>query len=207
MIDPFRHLGAVTREVDRRQHEGRDCRVVRVSRAYDTSADDLWEALTDAERIPRWFMPIGGELKLGGHYQLQGNAGGTITACEPPRRFEATWEFGGGISWVIVGLAPEGGATRLTLEHLAEPSPHWETFGPGAVGVGWDLSLLGLGQHIEGAPAKDPAATMAWSASEEGKAFARQAAEAWGAAARAAGEDPDEAKAQADRTAAAYTGG
>lgn len=206
MIDPFRHLGAVTREVDRRPHEGRDCRVVRASRSYDTTPEDLWDALTSAERIPRWFMPISGELKLGGRYQLQGNAGGTITACEPPRRLEVTWEFGGGISWVIVQLAPEGEATRLTLEHIAEPSPHWENFGPGAVGVGWDLSLLGLGQHIEGALAKDPAAAMAWTASGEGKAFARQAAEAWGAAAVAAGEDSDEAQAQAGRTAAAYTG-
>ena len=59
--------------------------MVVASRSYDTDIDDLWEAITNAERIPRWFLPITGELRLGGRYQLQGNAGGTITACEPPR--------------------------------------------------------------------------------------------------------------------------
>ena len=66
-----------------------------LTRLYDTSVDDLWDALTSKERIPRWFLPVEGDLKLGGRYQLKGNAGGTITACTPPNHFAATWEFGG----------------------------------------------------------------------------------------------------------------
>ena len=29
--------------------------------------------------------PISGDLRLGGRYQLQGNAGGEILVCEPPQ--------------------------------------------------------------------------------------------------------------------------
>ena len=31
---------------------------------------DLWEALTSAERIPRWFAPVSGDLRLGGRFQV-----------------------------------------------------------------------------------------------------------------------------------------
>jgi hypothetical protein len=30
-------------------------------------------------------MPISGELRVGGSFQLEGNAGGEILTCEPPR--------------------------------------------------------------------------------------------------------------------------
>ena len=101
--------------------------------------------LTASQRIPRWFLPIEGDLKLGGKYQLKGNAGGTITACTPPRQFAATWEFGGGTTWIEVKVAAERGKARLTLEHTAIIEDHWNQFGPGAVGIGWDLAVVGLG--------------------------------------------------------------
>jgi uncharacterized protein YndB with AHSA1/START domain len=206
--DAAHAVGAVVREVRSRQHEGRPAKVVVATRSYDTDIDDLWDALTNPERIPRWFLPISGELKLGGRYQFQGNAGGTITRCEPPRRLEATWEFGGGVSWLTVMLDAESAQrTRLQLEHMAHVEEHWEKFGPGAVGVGWELGLMGLERHVEsrGAPV-DPAAAMAWQASEQGKAFMRASSEGWGRAAIASGEDPDMATAAAARTTAFYLG-
>lgn len=200
-------LGAQFRKVEDRVHEGQPVRVVQAVRRYETDPPDLWDALTSAERIPRWFLPITGELKIGGRYQLQGNAGGVITRCEPPSALDVTWEFGGGISWVQVRLAPDGEGTQLTLEHLAPPNDHWDQFGAGAVGVGWELSLMGLGLHIAaGGVAVDPAEAAAWSASEEGKAFIRQSAAAWGEAQAAEEADPVAARAAAARTAAFYTG-
>ncbi len=85
MIDVIRTIGAVAREVASREHEGRPARVVVATRTYDTTVEDVWDAVTNPERIPRWFLPITGELELGGRYQLKGNAGGEITGCEPPR--------------------------------------------------------------------------------------------------------------------------
>src|SRR5882724_9761276 len=44
-------IGAVTREVTGREHDGRPARVVRASRTYDTTMEDVWDAITNAERI------------------------------------------------------------------------------------------------------------------------------------------------------------
>lgn len=112
-------------------------RVVIASRAYDTSIDDLWDALTTPERLVCWFAQVEGELKLGRKFQVKGNAGGTITACAPPRSFSATWEMGGGLSWINLMLEPtKDGGVHLALEHLAPVGEHWKTYGPGAVGIG-----------------------------------------------------------------------
>ena len=206
-MDLSRHLGAVTRSVANRMHEGRPANVVIASRAYDTTVEDLWDALTNKERIPRWFLPVSGDLRLGGRYQLQGNAGGTITRCEPPRRVAMTWEYAGQVSWVDVKLeATPDGRAQLELEHIALPDEHWDRFGPGATGVGWDMALSGLEQHIATRERVDPAEAMAWFGSEDGKSFVRHSSDDWCRAAIAAGAEQAAATAAAARTTAAYTG-
>jgi uncharacterized protein YndB with AHSA1/START domain len=205
-------FGAESRRVENREHLGKPALVVVAARTYDTTVDDLWDAITTPARLVRWFLPIEGELKLGGRYQLKGNAGGTITRCDRPDALDLTWEFGGGTSWVTLRLARDGGKARLTLEHIAHRDgigeDHLKQFGPGAVGIGWDLSFHGLERHIA-APdvAIDAAAAAAWTQSDDGKAFMRASGEAWGAAHAASGEEPGEARAKAERTIAAYTGG
>ena len=207
-IDPAAALGAVIREVSSREHQGKSARVVVATRRYDTDMDDLWDALTSAERIPRWFLPISGDLRLGGRYQFEGNAGGEITRCEPPRLLSVTWEYGGGVSWLTVTLKDDvTGVTRLELEHIAHVEDGlWDRFGPGAVGVGWDLALMGLARHLDSGAAVDRAAAMAWSTSEQGKSFMRESSEAWGRASIAAGTDEAAAHAAAARTSAFYCG-
>ena len=206
--DPARFLGAVTRTVARRDHDGRPARVIVATRSYDTSLDDLWDAITSAERIPRWFLPITGDLRLGGRYQLQGNAGGEITTCDPPRHLGVTWEFGGQVSWVDVRLSADGGRARLELEHVAHvPDEMWDQFGPGAVGVGWDMTLFGLDNHLGAGGGVDPSNAMAWLTSPDGHAFVRYSSDDWGRAAVADGADPEEARGAAERTTKAYTGG
>lgn len=209
VVDVARLVGAVTREVKSDEREGRPARVVVATRVYDTTLDDVWSALTSAERIPRWFLPIEGELRLGGRYQFKGNAGGTIKACEPPHHLSATWEYGGDVSWVDVRLEAVGDEqTRLTLEHAAHvDGPRWDEFGPGAVGVGWDLGLLGLGLYFESDDSSDVTVEgQAWAISEEGKAYQRQCSDDWCRASIANGTDAVMARAAADRTTAFYTG-
>jgi len=164
--------------------------------------------ITNPERIPRWFLPISGDLRLGGRYQLHGNANGQITACEPPRSFAVTWEFGGQVSWVQVRLTElSDGGTRLQLEHIAHvPDEFWKQYGPGAVGVGWDLAIMGLGRHLSTGAANDPQEVAAWSASEEGKDFVARSSEEWGRASIAAGTDETAARDSARRTTAFYRG-
>lgn len=205
-FDVEHHLGQVQRSVIDLEKDGRAARAVVLSRCYDTGMADLWDALTSPDRIARWFLPIEGDLRLGGRFQFKGNAGGEITDCQPPRHLGATWEMHGDVSWVEVRLAAEGkDRTRLTLTHTAIVGPFWDQFGPGAVGVGWELGLVGLAVHLDnpGAPKVDEAA---FAITPEGKAFMQESASVWGEADVARGEDPGQARAAARRTADFYTG-
>ena len=205
-FDVETNLAATDRSVSSLERDDKPARAVTLSRAYATTVEGLWDAVTNADRIPRWFAPVSGELALGGRYQIEGNAGGLITECEPPSHFAQTWEFGGDVSWVEVRVSDEGAnQARLTLTHTAHLSEHWDTFGPGAVGVGWELGLLGLALHLAH-PDEPKPDEEAFAASPDGRAFTVGSSEGWGRAAAEAGEDPDVAAASARRTAAFYTG-
>ncbi len=200
------HLGAVERSVSSLERAGRPARAVTLARGYDTTLEDLWDAVTNRARIPRWFLPTTGELELGGRYQLEGNAGGLITACERPAHLALTWEFGEDVSWVEVHLADDGaGRARLTLTHTAHVSDHWEEYGPGAVGVGWELGLVGLAIHLA-RPSEPKLDEAVFSASPGGKAFITGSSEGWGQASVLFGTDTEAALAAARRTTAFYTG-
>ncbi|TDC52037.1 SRPBCC family protein [Jiangella ureilytica] len=213
MIDVSEQINSVRRQVGSRTIEAGEARTVVVSQTYPAATEDLWDACTNPERIPRWFSPVTGELKLGGRYQVEGNAGGTVERCDPPKSFAATWEFNGQTSWIEVRLTPEGDErTRFELEHIAlvndEGLAFWDLYGPGAVGLGWDLALIGLTLHFaSGGEQVDPKAVEAWGMSEEGKRFISLASEKWRDANVESGfATPEGAQAAADRTTAFYTG-
>ncbi|MEV4497876.1 SRPBCC family protein [Micromonospora arborensis] len=209
MIDAIEQINAVQRQVGSRTLEAGEARVSTLSQTYQATLDDLWDACTNPERIPRWFLPITGDLRLHGRYQLQGNAGGTIESCDPPHAFTATWEFGGEVSWIEVRLTPvDAEQTRFELDHIAHvDQDRWAQFGPGAVGVGWDLGLLGLASHLAAdGSGVTPEQSAEWSASDEGRRTMELSSHLWCEASIAAGTDADEAKAAAERTTAFYTG-
>lgn len=209
MIETSHQISAVRRTVGSRTLEAGEARVLTISQTYPTTLDDLWDACTNAERIPRWFLPISGDLRLHGRYQFEGNAGGVVQRCDPPKSFAATWEMGDETSGIEVRLTPEGDErTRFTLEHVAHVDDvRWTEYGPGAVGVGWDSGLLGLASHLDadgGGITPDQAAT--WIGSEDGRRFMTLSGEAWAEADIAGGTEPQAARAAAARTIAAYTG-
>ena len=207
-IDILRHIGAITRAISSREVDGQLARVLTASRVYDTDRADLWDALTNVERIPRWFLPISGDLRPGGHYQFEGNAGGEILACDPPQRFRVTWGMQEQVSWLSVSLSEQAdGRTLLHLEHIAHvPDEMWQQFGPGGVGVGWDSGLLGLALYVAGDNQATPDSAAEWMAGDEGREFVRQTSQAWAEAAVADGMAPDVAQAAAALTTAFYLG-
>ena len=208
MIDVDHQINAVRREVGTRVLEAGEGRTVTVRQIYDAVLEDVWDACTNAERIPRWFLPVSGDLREGGRYQLEGNASGTIQRCGPPRGFDTTWEYGGEISWIELRLSEtQDGGTLFALSHIAPVGDtRWAEYGPGAVGVGWDLGLIGLVLHLASGVAVDREAALAWTASPEGREFMVRSSEGWRDAAVAAGDDEEAAQAAAARTIAAYTG-
>jgi uncharacterized protein YndB with AHSA1/START domain len=208
MIDVIHEINAVRRQVGTRTLEPGEARVVTIIRTYNAPVEDVWDACTNPERIPRWFLPISGDLREGGRYQLQGNAGGTIQHCHAPHGFSATWEYGGDVSRIELRLVAEHDQrTRFELEHIAHVGDErWIQFGPGAVGVGWDLGLLGLGRYLESGSAVDPTEVAAWSASDEGQRFITLSSEGWAEASIRSGTEPSLARAAGARTTAFYTG-
>jgi uncharacterized protein YndB with AHSA1/START domain len=207
VVDVVHEINAVRRQVGTRQLEAGEARTITISRTYDATPEEVWDACTNPERVPRWFLPISGELRVGGRYHLEGNASGTIERCDPPRSFVATWEYSGEVSWIELRLsAVPGGGTRLELQHIAHiDDERWAQFGPGATGVGWELGSMGLGRYLASGEGLEPQAVAAWNVSEEGKRFMTQCSESWGEASIAAGTEPAGARAAADRTTAFYT--
>lgn len=216
MVDVSQQVESVTRALRTEEVDGEETRIQTLAQEYPASIEEVWDAATSAERIARWFLPITGELRLGGRYQLEGNAGGEILACAPPEdgraEYRITWEFGGGVSWVTIRLTDAGqDRTRFELEHAARvadvPAEMWDTFGPGATGVGWDGGLLGLSLHLSAVEGSlSPEEAEAWAVTDEGKAFYRAAADGWGEAHVAAGADRETAARGADATFGFYTG-
>ena len=193
MIDIAHELEAVHREVADRSVPAGDAKAVILEREYDAPIEDVWDALTNPERIGRWFLPISGDYRLGGTYQFEGNAGGEIRECDRPNRLKVTWVYGpvksdADISEVELRLSRAGdNRTRFVLEHTAVvPEEFWAMYGPGAVGVGWEGGLLGLELHLRGGSVGDP---LAWQVSDEGREFNTRSSEAWGDAYRAYGAD------------------
>ncbi|MEO6511425.1 MAG: polyketide cyclase, partial [Nocardioides sp.] len=130
----------------------------------------------------------------------------TVESCAAPESFAVTGEFGGMVSWLTVTLTEATEGTTLELVHESPVDPElWAQYGPGAVGLGWDGALLGLGMHVETGEAVDPAYAASFNFSPEGQQLLRAAAEGWRDAAVADGDDPEAAARAADGAYAAYT--
>ncbi|MFL6085913.1 MAG: SRPBCC domain-containing protein [Mycobacterium sp.] len=207
-IDVDHQIKAVQRNVGSRTIDSGEAHVVTFGQTYDTDPADLWDAVTNIERIPRWFLPIRGDLTLGGSYQLEGHANGTVLTCDPPKNFTATWEYGGNVSWIDVSVGGDGpDGARLVIEHIIGVDDEiWREFGPGAVGMGWDSMLLGLAIHVGTGESIDPSFGQQWTGTEDGRRFLTLSGEEWQTANIASGEEPAAARALTDRCIKAYLG-
>lgn len=210
MIDIAAELNAIHRAVGNRP--ATDGAGIVLRRSYPAQVEDVWNAVTDPDRLKRWFLPISGDLRVGGRFQLEGNAGGEILHCEPPRLLTVT--FGSETSVVQLRLSPHpdadpdadpAGATVLELEHLVPLEMAGSTAGALYVGPGWDGGLLGLSLFLRGEVAADPVAA---ANSAEALEFSAQSVQAWTATVESSGTaTADEISAAADIAMAQFSGG
>jgi uncharacterized protein YndB with AHSA1/START domain len=184
MIDIPAQIGAIERSVRRTpRDDGGENVTVLASRTYAADPEEAWSALTDPSRIARWLMPISGDLRQGGSFQLEGNAGGDILECDRPNRFRVT--FGSETSFLEVRLSPDGnGATRLELEHTMPIEMAQSGAGAMWVGPGWDGAMMGLDLHLTGDVIGDP---VAGANSPEALVFSKVAVQKWADAVEASG--------------------
>ncbi|HUP17508.1 MAG TPA: SRPBCC family protein [Acidimicrobiia bacterium] len=192
-MDIATQLKAIDREVTRRPGPHGEEVSVLIRRTYDAAIADVWSALTDPNRMRRWFLPIVGDLRAGGNFQLEGNAGGDIIACEPPHLLKVT--FGGPTSLVELRLSPETeDRTSLQLEHTVPIEFAQSGAGSLFVGPGWDGGFVALDLYLRGEVSDDP---IAAANSSEGQELSKQSVDSWVAVVQASGT------ASADEIAAA----
>jgi uncharacterized protein YndB with AHSA1/START domain len=206
---PTEHLDAVTRRVGTVTRDGEELRNLTVRRTLPVDAPELWRAVTEAERVPQWFLPVTGDLEVGGRYRLEGNARGEVLECVPHERFAVTWVFEGHPSRVDVSLRPVADGTLLQLDHaIPVDDDRLAELGPGTVGIGWELALVALADHLTDTTGVAGPAGSATAQPEERQRFHREVVDGsgreWAAAAIADGEDPERARAAAQRCVAAY---
>lgn len=205
-IEAPAQLDAVTRTVVFSNEEGQSRYSVVLAQELGLSDLDLWPALTDADRLAQWFAPVGGDLRAGGNYTISNNASGIIERCQAPLGFSISWEYEGELSRVGVRLETRDAGTMLRLEHVCDIDGEvYPEYGPGAIGIGWDLALLGLVQHLfHGGSA--PPETTDWIKEAAAMDFMEQSSRAWADAAIAAGADEHHARMAQERCTTAYTG-
>ncbi|MFH5230404.1 SRPBCC family protein [Antrihabitans spumae] len=209
MKDVLDELAAARRTMGTATLPAGDAYTVELRRCYDAPVDEVWNAITDPERLGRWLRPVTGNLRLGGSFELDGGEHGEILHCDPPRRLRVSWLFGPeadewpGTSEVEVLLTPSpAGGTEFELVHAAAVGePMFPTYGPGSGGVGWDLHLLTLARFLADGEVLDHEGL---EESPEGREFIRRSAAAWGHAHLAAGGEPEQVAAAVTATTEFY---
>jgi uncharacterized protein YndB with AHSA1/START domain len=177
----------IYREVGRRRIAAGSARSVLIRRRYDAPIQDVWNAWTDPNRLNRWFLPVTGDLRVGGTFNLEGNASGEIVRCEPPRLLQVTWRYSDRpVDEVELRLSPAGdGDTVLELEHatvskLVEWDGQQVDVIPG-IGSGWELPLTyALPAYLRGELPDKPASEW-FEFTPEVMELDRQLGEAWAA--------------------------
>jgi uncharacterized protein YndB with AHSA1/START domain len=185
VIDIADQLKAVHREVS----AGSDETVgVLLRRTYDAAAADVWDAVTDPDRLRRWFLPVSGDLREGGSFQVEGNASGDVLTCAPPKLLRLTW--GAETSIVELRLTEDGDErTTVELEHTVPKAMAGSGAGALYVGPGWDGAFLGLALFLAGETPEDPVAA---ANSRETQEFNLGSIDAWAAAVESSGTSTDD---------------
>jgi uncharacterized protein YndB with AHSA1/START domain len=126
--------------------------VVRVEERYATDIDDLWSALTDPDRLARWYGQVDGELGLGGEFRMSVDASGwegtgRVEACEPPRRLMVTTkELSESFRKTVEAtLTSEDDHTVLVIEVRGMPLDKIAFFG-----AGWQIHTEDLAAYLAG---------------------------------------------------------
>ncbi|WP_193106564.1 SRPBCC domain-containing protein [Brachybacterium sp. FME24] len=213
-------------EVTRTVSPAKAGNTVSLAQTFPVDPEELWSALTIGDHLTAWFGRASGEVAEGGRFELPDmETRGSLLAVDAPHRLLLTWESGGSTSEMELLVTPveaapattadtdadashggTGGGSRFELRHTVPADAHWATFGPAAVGCGWDAALYALALHLE-----DPSAELMdrlgrFAGSPAGAEFTRATADAWFEAHVASGSDKKPARKASVRTAAFYLG-
>ncbi|MCW3013283.1 MAG: hypothetical protein JWO02_375 [Solirubrobacterales bacterium] len=141
-------------ELRRRTIPAGQARVAVFTRTYRTTVADLWDACTNPERLRRWYVPVTGDLRVGGTFQQVKMGSGTIVVCDAPHLLKLS--LGGGADEIEVRLSPgaQDGTTTLEVQHATTLDAHnigGEMYDAiFCMGGGYYPRLLALDLHLRG---------------------------------------------------------
>jgi len=111
---------------------------VRMEDRYDTDIDDLWSAITDPDRLARWYGAAEGDFRVGGEFRLKVHASGwegvrRVKECEPPRHLILVGQEQDDPFEMIteVWLTADGDQTILVMEERGMPLEYVTAYGAG----------------------------------------------------------------------------
>jgi uncharacterized protein YndB with AHSA1/START domain len=141
-------------ELRRRSLAAGEARVAVFTRTYDAAIDDVWDACTDPDRLRRWYVPVTGDLRLGGRFEQAMMGSGTIVRCEPPHRLTLSLGQRGADEIDLRLSAGADGATVLELQHATTLDTH-EIGGQMydaifCMGGGYYPRFVALDRHLRG---------------------------------------------------------
>lgn len=120
--------------------EGRDGVGVSFNRAYATPVEDLWNAVSDPERLAQWFAPVEGDLREGARFTMRFDDGDVpgchIIECSPGRQLAFEWPMPQE-TLVTATVLPDGRGSRLELHHDRMPRTAASRYA-----AGWDAYLI-----------------------------------------------------------------
>lgn len=128
-----------------------DADAVVLHRTYRAGIDDVWAAVTESDRLARWFGTYAGD-PASGAVDVTMTAEGDdvepsrwmIADCVPPRLLGVVSD--GGTGWhLVLELVEVGGGTALSLTQFIDDPGIVESVGPG-----WEYYLDRLGAALAG---------------------------------------------------------
>lgn len=140
------------------RRDGDRC-AVRFERLYDATAEELWAALTDPERLAGWLAHVSrfelvpaGDVEIDFGDSEEERVSGRIRTLEHERVLEYTWTYPGESESVVrFEIVPREHGVLLVLDHR---QLSWEA--AAGYGAGWQAHLDVLGAHLSGQ-------TLAWA--------------------------------------------
>jgi len=131
-----------------------------LQRSYPDPIEDVWAALTESDRLARWFgryrgtggtgttveFTLTGEVDAGGEEAEPSTV--SILDCSPPNRLVVEMPSGDGGTWrLAVTLTAHGSGTTLVFEQVLAAA-----LDPAEMEAGWRWYLDRLGASLAGEP-------------------------------------------------------
>ncbi len=124
----------------------------------EATPEEVWEALTDEDRLEEWMAPeVELDLVEGGEIAVRDGddqRAGTVETLEEGERFAFTWSRPGeGETFVEFTIEALPGGSRVTVVETATEPAATNTAGPTAIaGAGWGSRLARLHHSLRFAP-------------------------------------------------------